>query len=307
VAEPTEAEIPAAGQVCQSALEATVGAEIPAAPLLILFNRAGEDRWVIKYHNLLPEVTSADLLEIAALVCIDEWVETVGCYTSTWQATQCGVLDPLAYKRHWNVRIARWPDGQVIAETALTGGDPPTSTLGGAGYGDPPLDEFEGWLMAHLNEGTSVPPQATLAATPTRPPKATATRLPTATRTRTPTPQPSVTPTPQTQAGAAPVIESVTLRNSTSSGGLVIFQDIRFHDPDGDAYRVDYQLVHTTAPSVEVRGGAIDASSRQQKLGATLTGKWTCGKGQYEVTLRVTIQDKAGYKSNPVDYTMECR
>lgn len=135
----------------------------------------------------------------------------------------------------------------------------------------------------------------------------TPTPKPTVTPTHTPTLQPSATPTPKVQSGTAPILESVNLRYDTSSGSLVVFQDITFHDPDGDSYWVDCELVHTTAAGVEVRGGAIEISSRQQKLGATITGEWTCGGSKYDVTLRVTILDRTGNKSNAVEYTMNCR
>lgn len=147
----------------------------------------------------------------------------------------------------------------------------------------------------------------TWAATRTEETTLTSTPQPTVTPTRTPTLQPSATPTPKVGTGTVPILESVNLRYDTSSGSLVIFQDVTFHDPDGDSYWVDYELVHTTAAGVEVRSGAIEISSRQQKLGATITGKWTCGGSKYDVTLRVTILDRAGNRSNAVEYTMNCR
>lgn len=108
-------------------------------------------------------------------------------------------------------------------------------------------------------------------------------------------------------SGASPVIESVTLRYDASSGSLVAFQDIAFRDPDGDAYKVHYELVHATVAGVQVADGTIDISSQQQKLGTTITGKWACGGNKYDVTLRVTILDRAGNQSNTVEYTMNCR
>ncbi len=136
---------------------------------------------------------------------------------------------------------------------------------------------------------------------PATPPAASPTRAP------TPTSRPSASPTPKAPAGAAPVLQSVKLRNDTSSGSLVIYQDITFSDPDGDAYKMDFELVRATTSGVRVADGTIDTPSQVQKRGATLTGTWTCGGEQYDVTLRVTILDRAGNRSNAIEYTMECR
>lgn len=37
-----------------------------------------------------------------------------------------------------------------------------------------------------------------------------------------------------------------------------------------------------------------------------ISGEWGCGNESYEVTLQVTLTDKLGNQSNPVEYTMVC-
>lgn len=95
-------------------------------------------------------------------------------------------------------------------------------------------------------------------------------------------------------------------RRETSSGGLTIYQDIHFHDSDGDVIRVDYEIVSATISGVSVEGGAIDISPAEQKSGAIITGEWGCGGETYEVTLSVTFTDKLGNRSDPFEYTMAC-
>jgi len=119
-------------------------------------------------------------------------------------------------------------------------------------------------------------------------------------------PEPTATPTALGQAGAAPVIDAVELRDDTSGGSLVILQYFKFHDPDGDAYWLHIELVRATVGGLEVADGTIRVPSQQQKQGATTTGRWNCGGDTYEVTLRATILDRAGNMSNAVEYTMNC-
>ena len=123
------------------------------------------------------------------------------------------------------------------------------------------------------------------------------------------------TPTPAAVASAAssasdtvtPVIDSVNLRYQSTTGSTVVYQDIRFHDPDGDATTLHFEIVRSTsAGSLRVADGSIGAAARAQQSGAMVSGTWTCG-GTYDVTLRVVIIDRLGHKSAPVDYTMNCK
>lgn len=125
--------------------------------------------------------------------------------------------------------------------------------------------------------------------------------------TPVPTTTAIATNTPSLAGGnGIPIIQSVTLRRDTSSGGLVIFQNIAFMDTDGDINRVDYEIVSATVSNLQIEGGSVDISSEMQKVGASITGKWDCGNENYSVTLRVTLTDKAGNQSKPFDYTMVC-
>jgi hypothetical protein len=117
---------------------------------------------------------------------------------------------------------------------------------------------------------------------------------------------PAATPIEATAESGAPVLDSVNLHYADPGGKMVAYQDFTFHDPDGDATTLHYELVNTTAGSVEIHDGQINTSEVQQPYGDMLSGQWTCG-GQYEVTLRVTILDKAGHSSNPQVYTIYCR
>jgi len=115
----------------------------------------------------------------------------------------------------------------------------------------------------------------------------------------------TVAPPAEIPVGHAPVIESVDLRDDLSSGSLVIVQDISFYDEDGDADYIDFELV-SNLPNAHTVDGPVTASSEQQKSGTITTGRWKCGGGQFEVTLQVTILDKAGNRSNTAEYTMLC-
>lgn len=120
----------------------------------------------------------------------------------------------------------------------------------------------------------------------------------------TPTPKP-VPPTP-TISREAPTIHSVTLRPDTSSGSLVIYQDVFFSDAEGDVIRWDFKVVSSTNPNVYAEGGDLDIPAGEQMAGAIATGEWGCGDEKYSVTLSVTLIDRANHRSAPYEYTMEC-
>lgn len=105
----------------------------------------------------------------------------------------------------------------------------------------------------------------------------------------------------------APEITDVELIEDESSGSLIVYQRISFTDPDGDAHSIDYELVSTTAGFVEVKDSDFDVASGQQRLGAHIMGTWYCEDRTYNVTLRVSIWDRAGNHSNAWDYTINCR
>jgi len=42
------------------------------------------------------------------------------------------------------------------------------------------------------------------------------------------------------------------------------------------------------------------------KVGASVPGKWDCGSKTYTITLSITLQDKAGHRSEPYNFSMVC-
>lgn len=116
----------------------------------------------------------------------------------------------------------------------------------------------------------------------------------------------AVPPTVTPRAALAPVIDRVAVRLDSSSGGLIAFLDVYFHDGEGDANFVDWQLISTsTNVSGTIRDMSI-APSASQRGGSVVTGQWSCGTKVYDVTVGVTIRDQAGHTSNPFGVTFSC-
>jgi hypothetical protein len=142
-------------------------------------------------------------------------------------------------------------------------------------------------------------PTAELASIPTDTPAPTATR-------------PSEIPTavPQDRSTSAddhtPVISSVDLRSETSGGKMTVYQDIFFKDANADVYFVDYELISATAANLSITDGAVKTPAQEQRSGGKLTGVWNCGSNSYEASLTVRLNDKAGNKSTPYEYTIVC-
>lgn len=116
----------------------------------------------------------------------------------------------------------------------------------------------------------------------------------------------AVPPTLTPLAVLSPVIDHVTVRFDSSSGGLVAFLDVYFYDGEGDANFLDFQLIST---SVEKTGTINDVSiapSANQRRGSVVTGQWGCGTKVYDVTVGVTIRDQAGHTSNTIGVTFSC-
>ncbi len=121
-------------------------------------------------------------------------------------------------------------------------------------------------------------------------------------------PAPTKTPTTAAANPDRPVIIWVTLRTEySSSGSLEIYQDIFFSDRNGDAIRIDYRIDSTTNPDAQVEGGAFDIPGAEQRAGAKIIGQWSCGGGTYTVNLSAIVTDRAGNKSEPYPYTLECK
>ncbi len=136
--------------------------------------------------------------------------------------------------------------------------------------------------------------------------------LPTLTRqpALTATPQATVTTAPPTKtpipALNAPILHGVNLRYE-HSGNLIVWQDIWFSDPDGDANLVHYTIVRATAQINAVVDSPLLFPPQLQQLGVTLPVAWNCGPAQYDVTLRAIVIDRVGHQSNAIEYTIHCR
>lgn len=124
----------------------------------------------------------------------------------------------------------------------------------------------------------------------------------------TATSRPIATDTPLSlPTSAAPIIDDVVLQVENNTNGKLLHQDIHFHDLNGDAYIVTYELILSTRAGIRVENDSITATSSEQKIGAIVTGTWHCKTGSYIVVLRATILDKAGNKSNPKEIEFDCR
>ncbi len=113
---------------------------------------------------------------------------------------------------------------------------------------------------------------------------------------------PTVTPL----AALSPVIERVLVRFDSSSGGLIAYLDVYFIDGEGDANFVDFQLISTSVTTSGTIKDVSFAPNANQRRGSIVTGQWSCGTKQYDVTVGVTIRDQAGYSSNTVGVTFSC-
>jgi hypothetical protein len=121
-----------------------------------------------------------------------------------------------------------------------------------------------------------------------------------------PTQQPTLTPSPTPELGI-PVITAIKLREDSSSGSLIIYQDIYFYDPDGDTNFIQWKVLSSTIADISVTNGSVHASSEEQKAGTFATGTWGCNNGKYSIKFQVTLLDSAGHESNPFEYSIECK
>ena len=106
---------------------------------------------------------------------------------------------------------------------------------------------------------------------------------------------------------AAPVIESVTIREDDSGRYQTIYPEFHFHDPSGNVVYIHRELVATNAPrQLNVNDGVIKISASRQMQGTIYVGGWPCGPETYYVTLRAFMMNLDGVKSNAVEYTIHC-
>jgi hypothetical protein len=119
--------------------------------------------------------------------------------------------------------------------------------------------------------------------------------------------QPTTVHDESIDAGRAPVISRVVLREEWRDDELLVYQDIYFSDVDGDASRVDFTLIETTAENVYIDDGIISARPEVQRTGTLHTATWTCHSGAHTVTLQVELVDQNDQHSAAHLFTITCR
>lgn len=128
---------PTAHDLCEAAQRGPEKGILPGR-LLILENHAWdeEDQWARYDYLSPPQLLARSLSELAALVCIEESRVQVGSYTD----------GEAAYKKHWDVRIVGWPDGQAIASVDFSSEPPGVKTGSGSASGAFPVSDLWDWL-----------------------------------------------------------------------------------------------------------------------------------------------------------------
>ena len=116
----------------------------------------------------------------------------------------------------------------------------------------------------------------------------------------------AVPPTVTALPALAPIIDRVVVRFDDSSGSLIAYLDVYYHDNEGDANLADWQFVSASIETTfTIRDNSI-APSANQRRGGVVTGQWGCGIKVYDVALGVTIRDQAGHSSNTVSVVFSC-
>jgi len=144
---PQLVHVPEAATACDDALgpqpvASAISDGQARQPVLIMFKyMSNEEGWYARPELGAPFETATDTQSIEALVCVRQWAFTVGTYEQLATANR---LD-------WDALVMTWPDRQVEAADAFTGGDPPERMPAGrAGFGEPPTDAFRAWLPEHV-------------------------------------------------------------------------------------------------------------------------------------------------------------
>ena len=113
---------------------------------------------------------------------------------------------------------------------------------------------------------------------------------------------PTVTPL----AALAPVIDGMDVRFDTSSGGMIAVISVYYHDNEGDANYLDLQVIHTSIEVTAKIKSVSFAPNANQKRGGVVTGTWSCGSKEYQMTVAAVIRDLAGNVSNSRAVTFNC-
>ena len=117
----------------------------------------------------------------------------------------------------------------------------------------------------------------------------------------TPTPIPTATPVPH-----PPEITKLDLKEKIENGEQLFDILISFRDLDGDAVKIHYEILKSTASGLNVEDGYLNNTKQSQKAGTTATGNWGCGNDTYDVTLGITIIDAKRLESEQKSITIPC-
>lgn len=108
----------------------------------------------------------------------------------------------------------------------------------------------------------------------------------------------------------APAITDLQLRYDTASGLVVIYQDVFFYDPNGDATIIDWELLSVVGGNpddITITDGTISIPPVQQRAGAVVTGAFTCPADfTGRLNMDVTLEDASAQRSNTISYSMDC-
>lgn len=130
-----------AADLCETAFlvppESSPGNRLPG-PILILRNTLYYDSgWELERSNWPYLMITNDPSTMAAVVCVSEDKQSVGQY----------IDGQPAYRIVWEVRVIRWPGGEVMTANHFVGSEPPRTKIGsGPGWGGQPYNELAEWL-----------------------------------------------------------------------------------------------------------------------------------------------------------------
>jgi hypothetical protein len=90
--------------------------------------------------------------------------------------------------------------------------------------------------------------------------------------------------------------------------GRALIPDFHFVAPNGNAIVLRRELIDTSGSisQTSISNQTINIPPAAQKKGAIISGGWRCGTQIYYVTLRASVMDADGNRSNAIQYTIHC-
>jgi len=109
----------------------------------------------------------------------------------------------------------------------------------------------------------------------------------------------------------APILQAVTARTDSrehTGGAFDLIPDFHFVAPNGNAIVLRRELIDTSGSisQTNIANQTINIPPAAQKKGAIVSGGWRCGTQVYYVTIRATVMDADGNRSNAIQYTIHC-